>query len=114
MMYTNAGVCAKRVDLERAEEYLRSALAADPGFNEALLQLADVAFTRGNYLQSRAFVERYLGAAPASPGALWLGYRVEEALGERQAAHDYGQRLQREFPASGETRLLLEKQRDAG
>jgi type IV pilus assembly protein PilF len=114
MLYTNAGICAKRVDMDQAESYLRSALAADPTFNLALLQLADVAFNRSNYLQSRAFLERFLAAAPATPDALWLGVRVEKALGEASAAREYGERLKKEFPQAVETRLLLESQRNAG
>jgi type IV pilus assembly protein PilF len=114
MLYTNAGICAKRVDMDKAEAYLRNALAADPGFNQALLQLADISFNRSNYLQSRAFLERFLAAGPATPDALWLGVRVEKALGETAAARAYGERLKREFPESVETRQLLESQRNAG
>jgi type IV pilus assembly protein PilF len=114
MVYTNAGTCAKRVELPRAEQYLRAALNSDPNFKDALLQMADVAFNRGNHLQARAFVERYLAAGTASPGALWLGFQVETALGQGQAARNYAQRLTTEFPESVETRLLLERERDAG
>jgi type IV pilus assembly protein PilF len=114
MLYTNAGVCAKRKDSARAEEYLRAALAADPSYSEALFQLADVTFSRGNFLQSRAFIERYLAAAPASPGALWLGFRVERALGEQQSARQYGERLMKEFPDAPETRQFIDQQRNAG
>jgi type IV pilus assembly protein PilF len=114
MLYTNAGLCAKRFDLARAESYLRSALATDPSFKGALLQLSDVTFSRGNYLQSRAFLERFLAAGPATPDALWLGVRVEKALGGSSASREYAERLKKEFPESVETRLLLESERNAG
>ncbi len=114
MLYTNAGLCAKRVDMQKAETYLRSALASDPNFRDALLQMADVTFTRLNYLQSRAFLERYLAAGPATPDALWLGVRVEKALGEAGISRQYGDRLKRDFPESVETGLLLESERNAG
>ncbi len=114
MLYTNAGLCAKRIDLAGAETYLRGALAVDPNFREALLQLADVSFSRSNYLQSRAFLERYLDSGAVTSGALWLGVRVEKALGEANASRAYAERLRSEFPASVETRLLLESERDAG
>jgi len=114
MLYTNAGICAKRIDMEKAESYLRSALAADPAFKQALLQLADVTFNRSNYLQSRAFLERFLASGAATPDALWLGVRIENALGETAAARAYGERLKKEFPEAVETRLLLESQRNAG
>lgn len=114
MLFTNAGTCAKREDLARAETYLRAALAADPAYRDALLQLADVALGRGNALQSRAFLERYLAAGRATPDALWLGVRLERSLGETKAAADYGARLKQDFPESVEYRLLVESERGGG
>jgi type IV pilus assembly protein PilF len=114
MLHTNAGVCAKRVDLDRAENYFRQALSRDPRYSAALLQLADVSFQRDNYLQARAFLERYLAVAPALPAALWLGVRIERGLGDERAAQDYGRQLKADFPLSEETGLLLEQERDAG
>jgi type IV pilus assembly protein PilF len=114
MINANAGLCAKRVDLARAEAYLRAALVADPDYRDALVQLADVAFSRGNYLQSRAFLDRYLAAGSATPDALWLGVRVEKALGDAAASQGYATRLKAQFPAAEETRLLLESERSGG
>jgi type IV pilus assembly protein PilF len=114
MLLANAGLCAKRYDLAKAEEYLRQALNADPGYNEALLQLADVAWQRGNYLQGRAFVERYMGAVSATAPALLLAWRIERSLGDSQAAGRYAARLQKDFPESVETSQLLEQTRNAG
>jgi len=114
MLNTNAGVCVKGEDLERAENYLRTALAFDANFAEALLQMADVAYRRENYLQARAFLQRYVNVAEVSPSVLWLGRRVETALGDARAADDFGLRLRREFPESVEARRLLESQRNDG
>lgn len=109
MLYTNAGTCAKQVDLVRAEGYLREALAQNAGFPDALLQLSDVTYEQGNPLQARAFLERYL-AGNLSPGALWLGVRIERALNDAGAAREYGNRLKKEFPSSAETRQLLDEE----
>lgn len=114
VLNANAGVCAKPLDLARAEDYLRAALRLAPDSAFALLQMADVAQRRGNSLQARAFLSRYLAAAPASPAALWLGIGIEEALGDTQAVARYAERLKRDFPESVETRRLLEQERDAG
>lgn len=114
MVNTNAGTCAKRTDLPRAENYLRAALTTDPGYSDALLQLADVSYQRTNYLQSRAFLQRYMALEEASPAVLWLGIQVETAMGNAQAADEFGTRLQQDFPESVETRMLLEQKRDAG
>lgn len=114
MLNTNAGTCAKRTDLARAENYLRAALAIDPSYSEALLQLADVSYQRTNYLQSRAFLQRYMVHEDASPAVLWLGMQVETAMGNVRAAEEFGARLQNDFPESVQTRMLLEQKRDAG
>lgn len=114
MLNTNAGVCMKPVDLPMAEDYLRAALSVEPNFTVALIQLADVAYQRGNYLQSRAFLERYMGQDEISPPVLWLAVRVEAAMGDVSASNEYGRRLKEEFPGSVEARLLMEQERDAG
>ena len=113
-IYTNAGVCMKRRDLALAEDYLRKALAVNQNYAEALLQITDVTYQLGNYLQSRAFLQRHLTVAAPSPDALWLGVRVENALGDFKAADTYGNQLRAMFPESVETRQLLEQLSDTG
>lgn len=114
VLYANAGVCAKPMDMARAEEYLRQALRFDPAYSFALLQIADVAYQRGNGLQARAFLERYISTGQQSPTALWLGVLIEQSMGDAAAAERYGSQLKRDFPESVETRRLLEQERNAG
>ena len=114
MLYTTAGTCAKQVDLALSEAYLRAALAQDPQFGDALFQLADVSLERGNALQARGFLERFLAQGKATPAALWLGVRIEQSLNDATAARRYGEQLRTEFPESTETRLLFEQSRSRG
>jgi len=115
MLYANAGTCAKDVNLVEAENYLRRSLALKPDYPEALYQMADVAYLMENYLQARAFLERYQQAAPeVSPDALWLAYRVEAAMSNDDRAATYADELLSEYPESVEARMLLEEQRNAG
>ncbi len=103
--YTNAGVCARSAgQLERAEEYLRQALATGSIYPEALIQLAGVTRERGNLLQSRAFLQRFLVVAPATAEVLLLAHQIEVGLGDTQAAAGFAERLRREFPASAQIR----------
>ena len=113
MLYTNAGTCAKQIDLARAETYLRGALALTPAFADALYQLADVSLERGNPLQARGFIERFLDAGNPTPAALWLAVRIEQALNDTGAARRYGEELRSTFPESNETRLMLSQSRSA-
>lgn len=113
LVYTNAGTCAKKIDLERAENYLRKGLASNATFPDTLYQLGDVAYRREYYLQARAFIERCLAVAPATPDVLWLGYRNELAMNDMAAAEGLSKQLLNKFPESVEARLLLDSQRDA-
>jgi len=114
MLNTNAGICAESKDLALAEEYLRKALAFDNQYSAALLELGDVSFQRQNYLQARAFLQRYATVAPVSPSFLWLSYQVEIALGDTRAADKFARGIREKFPASVENQLLLESGRNAG
>jgi len=105
---TNAGVCALRADQDAAEQYFRQALAVNPKFQDALWHMSRISFDKSNYLQARAFLQRYAEVGQMSAAALWLGVRVERSLGDADAANRYAQRLQQEFPQSDEARLLAE------
>jgi type IV pilus assembly protein PilF len=91
---TNAGVCARTAGrLAEAEVYLRQALDANPSFPPALLEMARLNRERGQNLQARAFLQRYAAVAGPSRESLQLGIEVETALGNSQAAEDYGRKL---------------------
>jgi len=110
--YLNAGQCA-RADgrLKEAEQYFRQSLAIKPEMPEPLLQLADVLHHSGNNLQARAFLQRYTAVASPTASVLWLGYRIETALGDASAAQEYGRRLKADFGVSTETGLLLDAEK---
>ncbi len=110
--YTNAGVCARSAgNLERAEQYLRLALASQVDYPETYAQLAEVLHDRGNNLQARAFVERYLSIAPATADMLLLGHNIEQALNDAGAAEAFSTRLRKEFPNSEQARALADQER---
>lgn len=97
----NAGACAARAgQYGRVERDLRAALAQEPGNAVALAAMAEEQSRRGNHLEARAFVERRLAAAPATPEILGLAARIERSLGDNAAAARYVERLGREFPRS--------------
>jgi type IV pilus assembly protein PilF len=105
--YTNAGVCARSAGkLEQAERYLRQALASKVDYPETFAQLAGVLHERGSDLQARAFVERFLAAAPATPDILLLGHNIEVALKDDGAAAGFRERLEKEFPNSEQARAV--------
>jgi type IV pilus assembly protein PilF len=107
--YSNAAYCARGANnLKNAEQYFRNAVAVQPRFAPALLELADLEFRAKNYLLARGFLERYMKVQLApSPGSLWLGIRIERALGNRGSAGDYARRLVNDFPTAIETKEFL-------
>ncbi len=96
---TNAGVCARGIpDLARAEKYFRSALKRNSKHADALSQLALLSFERGQFLQARAFLQRYEAVAPPTQETLLLGLRTERELGDKAAAAIYAEKLRATYP----------------
>lgn len=95
----NAGACAVEGGQPgRAERDLRAALRLDPRNAVALEALARHLHGLGNHFEARAFSQRRLDAAPATPAALLLASQIEDKLGDKAAAARYVQRLRTEFP----------------
>ena len=91
----NAGGCAQKAgQLDRAESSWRQALALDPVNGPALSGMAAMKFERGEYLDARAFTERWLAASPDDLEGLRLAVQVEQKLGDNAAASRYLSRLQ--------------------
>lgn len=108
--YTNAGACAIRGDqLAAAEEYLREALEVNPDYPDALYHLARLFLQRDDAFRARAFLQRYEAATGDDPGALMLGYRIEQRLGNEREAARYFRRLEDQFPESSEARNIRQQ-----
>ncbi len=109
MAYTNAGMCRLRADDPAiAESYFRAALRADPRFPVALLNMAELSYNAGKYLAARAYLQRYGEVSQHNSRSLWLGIRIEERLGDKDAVSSLAMLLKANYPDSPETQLLLE------
>lgn len=107
-VYENLGLCMEgKPNLEKAESYLRQALKFDPRLAKSLLAMARLSFTKGEYLSSRGYLQRYLSHARHTAASLWLGIQVERILGDKNAVSSYGLLLRSSFPRAEETRLYL-------
>ncbi|HEX7720334.1 MAG TPA: type IV pilus biogenesis/stability protein PilW, partial [Woeseiaceae bacterium] len=108
IMLTNAGVCmSQKPDYEQAEEFFREALVRRPNYGEALLQLTDLKYRTEEYLQARAFVQRFLASNRPTADALFLAVQIERELDDNRASTDYANQLLREFPDSRAARQVL-------
>lgn len=104
--WTNAGVCLKKTNPEKAERYFRTALEVKPEFPDALANMAWIASQKDEYLKARAFLQRYDLVAAPTPETLSIGARIERMLGDDAAANRYEKRLRTEFPQSEEALSL--------
>jgi type IV pilus assembly protein PilF len=98
----NVGTCAYQAgQAERAERDLRRAISLDPENPLALATLARLAYDRERWMEARAFSQRRLAAATADVQSLLLASQIEQKLGDSDAARRYVERMQKEFPATG-------------
>lgn len=113
LAWANAGECARlRKNYDQAEIYLRESLRLNPNLALALELMARLSFERGNYLNTRAFIQRFEKRARPKPDVLWLAAQTERQLGDTVNAERYEKRLRKEFPDSAETRTLQSRTLD--
>lgn len=105
--YTNAGVCARRRgDMTGAEGYFQMALKTRPNQPQALLNMAEISYTRGDFANARDYLSRLAKVTAPNAEVLWLGVRVERRLGDRNSEASYAAQLRKSFPDSKEARAL--------
>jgi type IV pilus assembly protein PilF len=106
---TNAGICAAKIpDAKQEEDYFRKALDHDPKFPYALLQMANLMLTRGNYLAARGYIQRFDAVSAPTAESLWLGVRIENKLGDQSASGSYALQLRNNFPDTKQAESLKE------
>ncbi|MBV1950714.1 MAG: type IV pilus biogenesis/stability protein PilW [Cycloclasticus sp.] len=107
MALTNAGTCAWRAgDMDKAENYYRTALQRNKQYPSALLQMAKLKYERKNYLAARGYLKRLKAIKQNSSAFLWLGIQVEDKLNNQNAVSSYILELRQLFPDSHEMTLL--------
>ncbi len=108
---TNAGSCARNHDKpDIAEKYLRQALDKNPNVPVALYQMAELSCDQGAYPEARGYLQRYLQFSKHNSRSLWLGIRIEEQLGDKNALASYKLLLRNQFADSREAQLLQESE----
>ncbi len=109
----NAGVCARSAgELDSAESYFREALGSDPSYPDALYHMTDLAYRDQNFLQARAFMQRYLESAEASSEMFWLCIQIEQELENSAQAQRCATQLRLQFPTSARASQLYRLERD--
>ncbi|MCO1333831.1 type IV pilus biogenesis/stability protein PilW [Microbulbifer sp. OS29] len=100
----NYGRTAARLGLiEKAKEAYSRALALNPNLALALIEMAELKFTDGDYSQSKQYLDRYGKRSRQTPQSLWLGVRIEKVFGNRDKELSYALALKNLYPYSAET-----------
>ena len=116
--FENLGLAALQLDRhEDAADAFSRALRLDSNRYRASLELAALSLDAGEAAQARTYYRNYdtvrqFRNLPPSPQGLWVGARLERALGNEEAARQYGMALERLFSTSDEYQQYLQSQND--
>jgi len=101
------GVCqAFAGQLADSEATLLRAYQLDPANPFTATNLSEVLYRRGEYERARFYIRRVNAQADvANAQTLWLAARIENKLGNRQGASEFGAQLRTRFPNSREASL---------
>ncbi|MBI1398421.1 MAG: type IV pilus biogenesis/stability protein PilW [Betaproteobacteria bacterium] len=110
--FVNAGVCSRRMgDDVAAQKYFEQALAVQRNDPRALINLAQLYFDHKQYYLAKERLDKFMQQNKnPDPGALWLGARVENKIGDEAALMSYGAQLKDKFPDSREAHLYSQGQ----
>jgi type IV pilus assembly protein PilF len=102
------GVCLARNNrLIEAEGKLARAYEFDPTNPAVAFNLAEVLYRRGDFERARFYVRRVNAREETSSApTLWLAARIEQRIGNRNGAEEFGRQLRTRFPQSRESRAF--------
>jgi type IV pilus assembly protein PilF len=70
--------------------------------------MAELSYDQGEYISARGYLQRYLELTTHTPKSLWLGIRIEQELGDKNAVSSYALLLRNNYPDTKEAALLNE------
>ncbi|MBL0422041.1 type IV pilus biogenesis/stability protein PilW [Ramlibacter sp. AW1] len=101
--YMTLGLCQARAGrLEDAEHSLARSYELDAGNPVTGFNLANLLMRRGELTRAQFYIRRLNNGEYANAETLWLGIRVEQALGDKVAMSQLAEQLRKRYPASRE------------
>jgi type IV pilus assembly protein PilF len=99
-----AGICQARAgQWSEAESTLTRSYELDPANPAIAVNLSEVLYRRGELERARFHIRRVNASADlVNAQTLWLAARIENRLGNRQGAQEFGTQLRSRFPDSPE------------
>ncbi|UCE89107.1 MAG: type IV pilus biogenesis/stability protein PilW [Pseudomonadota bacterium] len=108
----NLGLCAQqRGNTHMAEQFLQTALKANPKLPNSLLAMAQISYDKRDFKPAYAYYKRFLTLSQQNAESLWVGILLEHQRGNRDAVQTYATLLKGKFPDSREAQLLRKMQK---
>lgn len=107
--YLNAGMCSRKAgDNKDAEEFFQKALLVQPGMPQALMGLAELSFSEGEYASAKQYFAKLSDRNDnLTAEQLWLGIRIQRKAGDRNSESSFSVQLRKRFPDAKETQMLM-------
>lgn len=107
-LLSNVGACFyKQEKYREAENAMRQSLQLNPNSPDALLQMSRISFRNEKPLETRGWYSRYFQiGAKGGPEILYIAYKTEKTLGDKNASASYALKLRSKFPASSQAKML--------
>ena len=100
-VFENLGVSFLRLGrADDAEQDFERAVALNPLQPRALIELADLRFSKQDYVNSQSLFTRYIQGFDQTAQSLWLEVRLARIFGAEDEEASYGFVLKNIFPAS--------------
>ena len=111
-IFENLGMTALMMkQREEAKGYFERALRIDARQVRALLEMAELFYEDKNYVQARAYYDRYVAVAQENARSLLLGSRLATIYEDRDKAASLGLQLKRLYPGTPEYQQYVLEQR---
>ena len=106
--FENLGLVAlKGKRPEEAEKYFQRAVRLDASLPRAHMEMAQLSFNKGNYVDAERYYKNYQNLARSgrpTARSLWLGIQLAQVFRDRGALEEYADKLTRLYPGSQEYR----------
>lgn len=106
--YENLAICSQsQGKVEDALEYFQSAINHQPSRTKTLILLAELQASQSLWVDAKTTVAKLERVGRVTPDTLYLAAEVESALGNHQAAKDYGNMLLKMYPEHPNSKRYL-------
>ncbi|MBQ0719075.1 MAG: type IV pilus biogenesis/stability protein PilW [Gammaproteobacteria bacterium] len=103
-VFFNLGLISKQLgNADEAQQAWEKATKLSPKLAGPFLELAEMFFQAGDYPKAKRYLAHYEKLSKPTPGALWLGVRLEHAFGNKDGEASKALALKNLFPYSKET-----------